>query len=184
MKCGTCGLIRNPQVHKKEWDYIDGKFVCSDCVALKKLFNPIVPKALEDFKLEPLTIQSSKVTCATCRGDASNGIQNPLNNHGNFCSKHCFDKCLSVFMKDSDQLTLGLLPDHDPVNNPKHYTTHPSGVKCIQITRHMNFNRGNAVKYIWRCGDKGKPIEDLQKAVWYLQDEIKRLEDENSKDNA
>jgi hypothetical protein len=67
------------------------------------------------------------------------------------------------------------MSEHDPVNHPSHYTTHPSGIECIQITRHMNFNRGNAVKYIWRAGDKGNEIQDLQKAVWYLQDEIKRL---------
>jgi len=40
----------------------------------------------------------------------------------------------------------------------------------------MNFNRGNAIKYTWRAGEKGPPIEDLKKAIWYLQDEIKRLD--------
>ena len=65
---------------------------------------------------------------------------------------------------------------NDPVNNPAHYTNHPSGIECIQVTEHMNFNRGNAVKYIWRCGDKGKPVEDLRKAIWYLEREIARLE--------
>ena len=64
---------------------------------------------------------------------------------------------------------------NDPVNNPAHYTNHPSGIECIQVTEHMNFNRGNAVKYIWRCGDKGKPVEDLRKAIWYLEREIARL---------
>ena len=64
---------------------------------------------------------------------------------------------------------------NDPVNNPAHYTNHPSGIECIQVTEHMNFNRGNAVKYIWRCGDKGEPVEDLRKAIWYLEREIARL---------
>jgi len=62
--------------------------------------------------------------------------------------------------------------------NPNHYKNHPSGVECIDITEHMNFNVGNAVKYIWRAGSKGdelKEIEDLQKARWYLDREIKRL---------
>ena len=63
---------------------------------------------------------------------------------------------------------------HDPVNSPKHYTSHPSGVECIQITRHMSFNIGNVVKYVWRADEKGAPIEDLEKAAWYLQDEINR----------
>lgn len=69
------------------------------------------------------------------------------------------------------------MPDDDPVAHPKHYTQHPSGVECIEITRHMNFNIGNAVKYLWRAGLKGPdPIVDLQKAQWYIVDEIKRLE--------
>ena len=61
---------------------------------------------------------------------------------------------------------------HDPVNHPKHYTTHPSGVECIQITEHMGFNLGNAMKYIWRADEKNDAIEDLRKAVWYIQREI------------
>lgn len=66
----------------------------------------------------------------------------------------------------------------DQVNHPPHYTSHPSGIEAIQITRHMNFNLGNAMKYIWRAGIKNeeKHIEDLKKAIFYINDEIKRLE--------
>lgn len=65
---------------------------------------------------------------------------------------------------------------HDPVSNPKHYTGHPSGVECIQVTEHMNFNVGNAVKYLWRAGLKTEnPVEDLKKAKWYIEREIKRV---------
>ena len=64
---------------------------------------------------------------------------------------------------------------NDPVNHPKHYTNHPSGVECITITRHMNFNKGNAMKYIWRSSHKEKEIEDLKKAIWYLNNEIDLL---------
>ena len=68
------------------------------------------------------------------------------------------------------------LPSDDPVNHPAHYTDHPSGVECIQITEHMNFCLGNAVKYIWRAGLKSEdPIEDLRKARWYIEREIDRL---------
>jgi hypothetical protein len=63
----------------------------------------------------------------------------------------------------------------DTVNHPAHYTRHPSGVECIQITEHFNFCRGNALKYIWRASDKGHEVEDLKKAVWYLEREIARL---------
>lgn len=68
--------------------------------------------------------------------------------------------------------------EHDPVNHPKHYTSHPSGVECIQITRHMTFNIGNAIKYLWRAGQKDSEIQDLEKAVWYIKDEIQRLKGE------
>ena len=68
------------------------------------------------------------------------------------------------------------MKENDPVNHPAHYTGHPSGIECIQITRWMNFNLGNAIKYIWRAGNKGNAIEDLKKARWYLDDEIKRRE--------
>ena len=64
----------------------------------------------------------------------------------------------------------------DMVNHPPHYTSHPSGVECIQITEHMNFNLGNAVKYIWRAGLKtDDPVRDLQKAEFYVRREIQRL---------
>lgn len=63
----------------------------------------------------------------------------------------------------------------DAVNHPPHYTLHPSGVECITVTRHMSFNLGNAVKYIWRAALKGNQIEDLEKAVFYINDEIGRL---------
>jgi hypothetical protein len=63
---------------------------------------------------------------------------------------------------------------HDQVNNPKHYTSHPSGIDCIQITEHMGFNLGNAIKYVWRSDLKNDAIEDLNKAIWYIQREIDR----------
>lgn len=66
----------------------------------------------------------------------------------------------------------------DPVNRPRHYTSHPSGVECIQITEHMGFNLGNALKYIWRCDLKKDAIEDLKKARWYLDREIAKREKE------
>jgi len=62
----------------------------------------------------------------------------------------------------------------DVVNHPKHYTSHPSGVECITVTEHMGFNLGNAMKYIWRADLKNDALEDLQKAKWYIEREIKR----------
>lgn len=68
---------------------------------------------------------------------------------------------------------------NDPVNHPRHYTEHPSGVECIQVTEYFNFCIGNAIKYLWRAGIKtDRPKEDLQKAVWYINRELQRLSDE------
>ena len=62
----------------------------------------------------------------------------------------------------------------DLVNHPPHYTSHPSGIECIQITEYMGFNLGNAVKYIWRADLKGSSIQDLEKARWYVEREIEK----------
>lgn len=72
---------------------------------------------------------------------------------------------------------------NDPINHPKHYTSSPAachqcgqGIECIDVTQHMDFCLGNAVKYIWRCDDKGATIEDLRKAVWYINRKIELLQ--------
>jgi hypothetical protein len=69
------------------------------------------------------------------------------------------------------------LKKFDLINKPKHYTKHPSKIECIAITEHMNFCLGNAMKYIWRASLKNG-IEDLEKAKWYLEREIKRTKNE------
>lgn len=64
----------------------------------------------------------------------------------------------------------------DIINHPPHYAGLPASVECIDITRHLPFSLGNAVKYLWRAGKKGgskhKQAEDLRKAVWYIRDFI------------
>jgi hypothetical protein len=81
------------------------------------------------------------------------------------------------------------ITEDDNVNHPSHYTQHPSGIECIEITRHYCFSIGNAIKYLWRAGlkkdaslsDKQKEIEDLNKAIWYIKDRIKQLEHEQKR---
>ena len=67
---------------------------------------------------------------------------------------------------------------NDPVNHPAHYTSHPSGIECIQVTEHFNFCIGNAIKYLWRNGlkDGNSNIQDLKKAIWYINREIQTLD--------
>lgn len=59
----------------------------------------------------------------------------------------------------------------ETVDHPKHYNSHPSGIECIDVIEHMPFNLGSAVKYIWRLGFKGAAIEQIEKAIWYLERE-------------
>lgn len=72
----------------------------------------------------------------------------------------------------------------DMVNHPPHYTSHPSGIECVQITEHMNFLLGNAVKHIWRADLKGDAVEDLEKAAWYIQREIAKRRSATAKSKA
>ena len=93
-------------------------------------------------------------------------------------------KCF-IDRKDKEQKT-------DSVNHPAHYNSHPSGIECIEIARHHNFNIGNTIKYLWRAGlkseegmeDADKQVEDLNKAIWYINDEIKRITEFNNKTKA
>jgi hypothetical protein len=66
----------------------------------------------------------------------------------------------------------------DEINSPPHYNTHPSGIECIQITEHHDFCIGNVIKYCWRAGLKNSEneLKDLQKARWYLNRKIAKLE--------
>jgi len=81
--------------------------------------------------------------------------------------------------RHANQPPIGIV---DPVNHPPHYNN--SGAKCacgrtiecIDVTRHLSFNIGNAIKYLWRCELKGNTLEDLKKAAWYIQDEISKRE--------
>lgn len=71
---------------------------------------------------------------------------------------------------------------YERVNHPDHYNKHPSGVECIDIIEHMQYNIGAAMKYLWRAGLKPNVsfVEDLRKAVWYIEREIGRLENEGN----
>ena len=84
----------------------------------------------------------------------------------------------------------------EKINHPVHYNSLPAvcpacghPIEAIDVVRHRDFNTGNAMKYIWRAGFKYQSgqtpreaaLEDLKKAVWYLQDEIQQMEKENAR---
>lgn len=82
------------------------------------------------------------------------------------------------------------MKEKESVNHPKHYNSHPSGVECIDIIRHYCYDIGAAIKYLWRAGlkteegmtDRDKEIEDLRKAIWYINDRIRQLQTESIND--
>lgn len=98
-----------------------------------------------------------------------------------------FDFEKQRFYTERDRLSGGSISEdslpnsEEAVNHPKHYNSDPSGIECIEVTRHRNFCIGNAIKYLWRAGLKDEPgnankhVEDLKKAIWYINDEIGRL---------
>ena len=68
----------------------------------------------------------------------------------------------------------------EAVDHPSHYTymKDKTGIEPIDICENLNFNLGNVIKYVLRAGYKDDIIQDLSKAAWYLDREIKRLQNE------
>ena len=124
--------------------------------------------------------------CRTCFYSELDGKIHPCND----CEG--YDKWVnrSIFIREaakplSEAVKEWVDSDHsewanDSIHKPKHYTEHPSGIECIQVTEHMGFNLGNAIKYIWRCDLKLDAIEDLKKAKWYIDREISKRERTNN----
>jgi len=84
----------------------------------------------------------------------------------------CFGHCSQQSPSNSEE---------SDVNHPLHYTSHPSGVEAITLSRHESFLIGNVFKYLIRRKFKGQELRDLKKAEFYLREEIKRVESELGK---
>ena len=71
------------------------------------------------------------------------------------------------------------MSEPDRVDHPRHYTGPVPGIECVEVAGHFNFCRGSAIKYIWRAGSKNpaREIEDLRKAIKFLELEIERLQE-------
>lgn len=91
---------------------------------------------------------------------------------------------------------INFIETDDQINHPSHYTwlKDKVGIEVIDITRHLDFDLGNAIKYILRVGKKPinksnsnlnvAAIQDLKKAIWYINDKIKMIENETYKTNS
>lgn len=94
--------------------------------------------------------------------------------------KNHFEECLNP-VEHIDNILIGhnVTPTmSDPVNHPKHYNHLPIDVECIDVIEHFPCNTANAIKYIWRAGQKGNMIQDLEKAAWYVNRQIQLLKGE------
>ena len=68
----------------------------------------------------------------------------------------------------------------DEVNHPKHYNSHPSGIECVEYEELLPGNLAHACVYVWRHTDKGQPVKDLQKALWFIDREAARTSSERA----
>ena len=100
--------------------------------------------------------------------------------HINKSSSHC-EGCKIVFGSHPSKW---VSTEHDPVNHPSHYTKGKIEVADFIADQKLNFDRGNAVKYVCRAGakDPDKEVQDLEKAIWYINHEIKMLNGETEND--
>jgi hypothetical protein len=99
------------------------------------------------------------------------------------------DNTVSQLLKNDDTLVLNDIQctddattispsenaNKETVNHPSHYNMHPKGIEVIDVIEHMDFCTGNAIKYIMRAEHKNNEVEDLKKAVWYLNRKIETL---------
>lgn len=127
-----------------------------------------------------IDLENGVICCKRC--DALCGLINSPQEAGVWADAHIrvhHHNDLFREQTDADEVSPDAANEEaDMVNHPPHYSNRVPGIETIQVTRHFNFNKGNAIKYIWRSGLKGDEIEDLEKAAWYLQDEIERLKKE------
>lgn len=147
------------------WDAVNEEIACvgSDCYCISKNQSELYTKKNEvPFKNLRL------VCCPNLDNDYYNDRFGP-NNWGYcvICDGVHHHKYHAQELAASD----------DPVNHPSHYNMY-HGLEIIDLTEQMNFNKGNAVKYIARAGFKGGPkkeVEDLEKAQWYISRELERI---------
>lgn len=120
--------------------------------------------------------------CVDC-GDPREGrqhispIREAVDGVARRCTEH--ERCMIYYLDGKPThfvVNMSAASRDSAVDHPAHYTSHPSGIEAIDICEHMNFCRGNAIKYLWRAGSKGDELTDLRKARWYIDREIARLE--------
>lgn len=98
------------------------------------------------------------------------GISKTTGLRGRYWMDNC---CIAGLAELTIQETIQETNNKEMVNHPKHYQG--NGLEAIEVIEafNLNFNLGNAVKYILRCGKKDNDLQELNKAIWYLERELK-----------
>lgn len=170
--CSECQQLKVVCPYCTNWDFFfrEGPAQCQQCKRSLTVFRTDKGVTCERAQQEP--IKETELKDFTKCHDCGITIRVPENmgDLTTFLCTPCADKAF------------GKLTHHDPVNHPKHYNESPAKcsacrtrIECIDVTRHMSFNIGNAVKYLWRYQLKNG-VEDLKKAQWYLTDAINSME--------
>lgn len=110
--------------------------------------------------------------------DIWNNMLCVVNDRGtkNYYYKLYFDKFDDSKLKCNDLNGKETIPEKEMVNHPDHYKGNKFEVIDIIEDYNLDFSIGNAVKYLLRAGKKDNTVQDLKKAIWYIEREIKNLE--------
>ena len=125
-----------------------------------KLCNEI----LDNDGVNAPTIDCSEIGCKEC----------PFENIQGSCQDLTSNQNIEIALKYLNKINKTIPTDN--VNNPSHYNTGTIEVITVIEDWKLNFNLGNAIKYIGRCEHKNNKIEDIKKAIWYLERELKNNE--------
>lgn len=114
-------------------------------------------------------VNSSKISCSGIECSEC-----PFNNLASNCKVLTPSQNIAIAKAYLNKLNKSIPSDN--VNNPSHYNTGTIEVITVIEDWKLNFNLGNAIKYIGRCEHKNNKEEDIKKAIWYLERELKNNE--------
>ena len=175
LKKVTAGSLMPPK-NTKIFDYGWGNSAIEEKEPFVEQFGDFSTKPPTDYGVDNPSVKRQLYICELCGDEFHESKLAMTSEEGLRICDNCVEEVHDLIEenRDKDVFAGDKQPPVDLVNHPPHYKTHPHGLECIEVTEHMNFCTGNTVKYIWRAGEKGDAIQDLEKALWYLKREIKR----------
>ena len=140
---------------------------CNTCSA-----NALIKSDVYNYVNENDFDKDNEKSCGNCKSFENEDIEG-VGWCKDFYRANTNDCCERWESEDVTDISVGTI---DEVNNPKHYKQ--LQIECKDVIKYFDACRGQAIKYIWRCEHKGKPIQDLKKAIFWLNEKIKMYESE------